>query len=205
MEGHPRERSALGWEAGAPLPHPFVSTEKQRSRDLPGLPNLEPGEGEMGGWGSGVGRSREAVGLGQEGNRVCAWGKLRRTGSKQTGQSSLVLTGSWRSPVWDWPEAWLWAQLARPGLMAAGYSSPPGCYFDGDRSWRAAGTRWHPVVPPFGLIKCAVCTCKVWLHNLLWYRNPVGSADTGGGCLESKTVFDEEASGWYCDKRSLGV
>uniref|UniRef100_A0A2K5RBX1 Chordin n=1 Tax=Cebus imitator TaxID=2715852 RepID=A0A2K5RBX1_CEBIM len=35
-----------------------------------------------------------------------------------------------------------------------------GCYFDGDRSWRAAGTRWHPVVPPFGLIKCAVCTCK---------------------------------------------
>ncbi|EPY82355.1 chordin [Camelus ferus] len=36
----------------------------------------------------------------------------------------------------------------------------PGCYFDGDRSWRAAGTRWHPIVPPFGLIKCAVCTCK---------------------------------------------
>ncbi|XP_032338830.1 chordin isoform X3 [Camelus ferus] len=35
-----------------------------------------------------------------------------------------------------------------------------GCYFDGDRSWRAAGTRWHPIVPPFGLIKCAVCTCK---------------------------------------------
>ncbi|KAM5293184.1 chordin isoform 2-T2 [Ctenodactylus gundi] len=35
-----------------------------------------------------------------------------------------------------------------------------GCYFDGDRSWRAAGTKWHPIVPPFGLIKCAVCTCK---------------------------------------------
>ncbi|XP_069474887.1 chordin isoform X2 [Ambystoma mexicanum] len=35
-----------------------------------------------------------------------------------------------------------------------------GCYFDGDKSWRAAGTRWHPVVPPFGLIKCAICTCK---------------------------------------------
>ncbi|KAB0401189.1 hypothetical protein E2I00_002981, partial [Balaenoptera physalus] len=45
-------------------------------------------------------------------------------------------------------------------LMAAGHCPPPGCYFDGDRSWRAAGTRWHPVVPPFGLIKCAVCTCK---------------------------------------------
>nr|XP_025034940.1 chordin [Pelodiscus sinensis] len=35
-----------------------------------------------------------------------------------------------------------------------------GCYFDGDKTWRGAGTRWHPVVPPFGLIKCAICTCK---------------------------------------------
>ncbi|XP_048362901.1 chordin [Sphaerodactylus townsendi] len=38
--------------------------------------------------------------------------------------------------------------------------SSEGCYFDGDKTWRGAGTRWHPVVPPFGLIKCAVCTCK---------------------------------------------
>ncbi|XP_030072041.1 chordin [Microcaecilia unicolor] len=38
--------------------------------------------------------------------------------------------------------------------------SGEGCYYDGDRSWRAAGTRWHPVVPPFGLIKCAICTCR---------------------------------------------
>ncbi|XP_070801799.1 chordin [Pituophis catenifer annectens] len=35
-----------------------------------------------------------------------------------------------------------------------------GCYFDGDKTWRRAGTHWHPVVPPFGLIKCAICTCK---------------------------------------------
>ncbi|XP_029472726.1 chordin [Rhinatrema bivittatum] len=35
-----------------------------------------------------------------------------------------------------------------------------GCYYEGDKSWRAAGTRWHPVVPPFGLIKCAICTCR---------------------------------------------
>ncbi|XP_041419135.1 chordin-like [Xenopus laevis] len=35
-----------------------------------------------------------------------------------------------------------------------------GCFFDGDRSWKAAGTRWHPFVPPFGLIKCAICTCR---------------------------------------------
>ncbi|XP_043378795.1 chordin isoform X1 [Chelonia mydas] len=38
--------------------------------------------------------------------------------------------------------------------------SSEGCYFDGDKTWRGAGTRWHPVVPPFGLIKCAICTCK---------------------------------------------
>lgn len=25
----------------------------------------------------------------------------------------------------------------------------------------APGTTWHPFVPPFGYIKCAVCTCKV--------------------------------------------
>ncbi|XP_057356677.1 chordin isoform X2 [Manis pentadactyla] len=48
------------------------------------------------------------------------------------------------------------------GLPGMPRSRDPGegCYFDGDRSWRAAGTQWHPVVPPFGLIKCAVCTCK---------------------------------------------
>uniref|UniRef100_A0A8C8RFV1 Chordin n=1 Tax=Pelusios castaneus TaxID=367368 RepID=A0A8C8RFV1_9SAUR len=38
--------------------------------------------------------------------------------------------------------------------------SSEGCYFEGDKTWRGAGTRWHPVVPPFGLIKCAICTCK---------------------------------------------
>jgi hypothetical protein len=65
--------------------------------------------------------------------------------------------------------------------MTAGHCPPPGCYFDGDRSWRAAGTRWHPVVPPFGLIKCAVCTCKVWPPNLLWCHNPAGSAEMGRG------------------------
>ncbi|XP_039212448.1 chordin [Crotalus tigris] len=39
-------------------------------------------------------------------------------------------------------------------------ASSEGCYFDGDKTWRRAGTHWHPVVPPFGLIKCAICTCK---------------------------------------------
>lgn len=86
-------------------------------------------------------------------------------------------------------------QLVKPILMAAGDSFLLGCYFDGDRSWRAAGTRWHPVVPPFGLIKCAVCTCKVWLPNLLCYHNLVRSTDRGGGFLESKPILDEEVSG----------
>ena len=68
MENRPWERSVQGWEAGATLPHPFfVSTEKQRSRDFPGLPNLEPGEGELG---PGLRRSKEALGLGQGGNAV---------------------------------------------------------------------------------------------------------------------------------------
>uniref|UniRef100_A0A3P8RQQ3 Chordin n=1 Tax=Amphiprion percula TaxID=161767 RepID=A0A3P8RQQ3_AMPPE len=34
------------------------------------------------------------------------------------------------------------------------------CYFEGDQKMHAPGTTWHPFVPPFGYIKCAVCTCK---------------------------------------------
>uniref|UniRef100_A0A3P9IP14 Chordin n=1 Tax=Oryzias latipes TaxID=8090 RepID=A0A3P9IP14_ORYLA len=37
---------------------------------------------------------------------------------------------------------------------------PEGCYFEGDQTMHAPGTTWHPFVPPFGYIKCAVCTCK---------------------------------------------
>ncbi|XP_017347036.1 chordin isoform X1 [Ictalurus punctatus] len=37
---------------------------------------------------------------------------------------------------------------------------PEGCYFEGDQKMHAPGTVWHPFVPPFGYIKCAVCTCK---------------------------------------------
>lgn len=55
------------------------------------------------------------------------------------------------------------ASLAPPqGLCPPLHPLPLlGCYFDGDKTWRGSGTRWHPVVPPFGLIKCAICTCKV--------------------------------------------
>ncbi|MBN3298518.1 CHRD protein, partial [Amia calva] len=37
---------------------------------------------------------------------------------------------------------------------------PEGCYFEGDQKMHAPGTTWHPFVPPFGYIKCAICTCK---------------------------------------------
>ncbi|XP_048017310.1 chordin isoform X1 [Megalobrama amblycephala] len=37
---------------------------------------------------------------------------------------------------------------------------PEGCYFEGDQKMHAPGTTWHPFVPPFRYIKCAVCTCK---------------------------------------------
>ncbi|XP_071145826.1 chordin-like [Mytilus edulis] len=33
------------------------------------------------------------------------------------------------------------------------------CYYDGDKRWHAAGTKWHPYVPPFGYVTCAVCSC----------------------------------------------
>ncbi|XP_033885023.3 chordin-like [Acipenser ruthenus] len=35
-----------------------------------------------------------------------------------------------------------------------------GCYFEGDRKIHPPGTTWHPFVPPFGYIKCAICTCR---------------------------------------------
>ncbi|XP_014664921.1 PREDICTED: chordin-like [Priapulus caudatus] len=36
-----------------------------------------------------------------------------------------------------------------------------GCYFEGDKTWHAAGTSWHPYIPPFGFSPCALCTCRV--------------------------------------------
>ncbi|XP_071998468.1 chordin isoform X2 [Engystomops pustulosus] len=43
-------------------------------------------------------------------------------------------------------------------VKKAGRPQNEGCYFNG--VWRAAGTRWHPVVEPFGLVLCATCSCK---------------------------------------------
>ncbi|XP_068135452.1 chordin isoform X2 [Hyperolius riggenbachi] len=33
-----------------------------------------------------------------------------------------------------------------------------GCFFSG--KWRDAGTRWHPEIFPFGVVSCALCSCK---------------------------------------------
>ncbi|CAH1773701.1 unnamed protein product [Owenia fusiformis] len=33
------------------------------------------------------------------------------------------------------------------------------CYFNGDQRRHRVGTIWHPYVPPFGYVKCALCSC----------------------------------------------
>ncbi|KFM80976.1 Dorsal-ventral patterning protein Sog, partial [Stegodyphus mimosarum] len=34
------------------------------------------------------------------------------------------------------------------------------CFFEGDKKYHVAGSRWHPYVPPFGFSKCSLCTCE---------------------------------------------
>ncbi|XP_074654758.1 chordin-like [Tubulanus polymorphus] len=34
------------------------------------------------------------------------------------------------------------------------------CFFNGDQRYHAYGTKWHPYIPPFGFVRCAVCSCK---------------------------------------------
>lgn len=40
------------------------------------------------------------------------------------------------------------------------------CFFDGDKKYHAAGSRWHPYIPPFGFSKCAICTCNATTLNV---------------------------------------
>ncbi|KRY32132.1 Chordin [Trichinella spiralis] len=37
-----------------------------------------------------------------------------------------------------------------------------GCFWTADNKWHAAGSSWHPYLPPFGYSRCALCTC---LHS----------------------------------------
>ncbi|XP_064611793.1 chordin-like [Liolophura sinensis] len=38
-------------------------------------------------------------------------------------------------------------------------SKEDSCYFSGDKRWHPIGTSWHPYIPPFGYVTCAVCNC----------------------------------------------
>nr|XP_006814145.1 PREDICTED: chordin isoform X1 [Saccoglossus kowalevskii] len=38
-------------------------------------------------------------------------------------------------------------------------SHDEGCFFEGDKKFHAMGSTWHPYVPPFGYMKCALCKC----------------------------------------------
>lgn len=33
------------------------------------------------------------------------------------------------------------------------------CYFEADKKWHMAGTKWHPYLPSFGFDRCSLCTC----------------------------------------------
>ncbi|KAG8429689.1 hypothetical protein GDO86_019465 [Hymenochirus boettgeri] len=44
-----------------------------------------------------------------------------------------------------------------PVCEGKSYHRKTGCYFDGDRSWKAAGTRWHPETT--GEVHCEKVTC----------------------------------------------
>ncbi|KAK2709877.1 dorsal-ventral patterning protein Sog-like [Artemia franciscana] len=39
-------------------------------------------------------------------------------------------------------------------------SSMKSCYFEGDKKYYSAGSKWHPYLPPFGFDKCALCSCN---------------------------------------------
>uniref|UniRef100_A0AAZ3SAV5 Chordin n=1 Tax=Oncorhynchus tshawytscha TaxID=74940 RepID=A0AAZ3SAV5_ONCTS len=52
------------------------------------------------------------------------------------------------------------SSLCPPSLFLSLSLSLSGCYFEGDQKMHAPGSTWHPFVPPFGYIKCALCTCK---------------------------------------------
>uniref|UniRef100_H2ZTV0 Chordin n=1 Tax=Latimeria chalumnae TaxID=7897 RepID=H2ZTV0_LATCH len=48
-------------------------------------------------------------------------------------------------------------ELKEANRWKRGYSL---CYTGGAEPWSWVALLWHPFVPPFGYIKCAVCTCK---------------------------------------------
>ncbi|XP_064643007.1 chordin-like [Lineus longissimus] len=56
---------------------------------------------------------------------------------------------------------------AQSSSAAAGVAAVPQkedttnkCYFEGDKRYHAVGTTWHPYIPPFGYVTCALCSCQ---------------------------------------------
>nr|AEK81571.1 chordin [Ptychodera flava] len=53
------------------------------------------------------------------------------------------------------PEQDLYSEMELPGSDLANED----CFFKGDKKYHALGSTWHPYVPPFGYIQCAICKC----------------------------------------------
>ena len=39
------------------------------------------------------------------------------------------------------------------------------CWFEGDKQFHLAGSKWHPYIPPWGFSRCALCTCLVNINK----------------------------------------
>ena len=58
--------------------------------------------------------------------------------------------------------------------VCAGTVEEETCFFSGDKRRHHLGTKWHPYVPYFGFMTCALCTCGVricvdetdWIANM---------------------------------------
>ncbi|XP_054714640.1 dorsal-ventral patterning protein Sog-like [Uloborus diversus] len=51
-------------------------------------------------------------------------------------------------------------------LEVNSHRSPGLCYFEADKKYHVAGSRWHPYVPPFGFSRCSLCTCEAKTLNV---------------------------------------
>ncbi|XP_033095421.1 chordin-like [Anneissia japonica] len=60
-------------------------------------------------------------------------------------------------PVCPPPE--LDSSTQSPGIISDN-TAENSCYFEGDKKHHSVGSSWHPYVPPFGYVLCAICTCE---------------------------------------------
>nr|AMY99573.1 chordin [Novocrania anomala] len=62
------------------------------------------------------------------------------------------------------------------------------CYFPGDKRDHYLGTRWHPYVPPFGYVTCAVCNCVKGSSKFNCTRMECPKLD----CTDKESIRKEE-------------